>query len=212
MKTKACLTLFTLFFGVLLARCQGTFLYDQQSSTNEVPTGFDPNIQSNEPIGQSFVPTLDSVGFVRLFVSDSIVPTGSPATIYVNLLSGSITGAVLGATSPLALPGGYSSYTTFFFSAPVNVTPGTTYYFQIVANSADEWITRLIPVLNFNGTAYLNGSSFGSGLDQLWFREGIVVPEPSLPLLALSGTALFCARRKKTNLGRGSGNNAVAGR
>ena len=179
------------------ARCQGTFVYDQQSSTNEVSTGFDPNIQSSEPIGQSFVPSLSSVGFVRLYVSDSIFPVGSPATVYVNLLSGSITGTVLAATSPLNLPGGYFGYTNFFFSAPVSVNPGTTYYFQIVANSSDEWLTRFLG----GGSSYTNGTAFLNGqpdtFDDLWFREGIIVPEPSFPLALLGVSALFCNHRRK---------------
>ena len=198
MKTKACLPLSILLASILVGRCQGTFVYDQQSSTNEVPTGLDPYIQSSEPIGQSFVPALSSVGFVRFFVSDSIFPVGSPATIYVNLLSGSITGAVMGATSPLALPGGYSDYTTFFFPTAVTLSPGTTYYFQIVASSADDWRTRLVGVLGFNGTPYVNGVPYGNGSYQLWFGEGIVVPEPSLPLALLTGGTVLYLRRKRT--------------
>ena len=197
MKFRACIALCILLASVILGRCQQAFMYDQQSSTNETAGGVFVNIQSNEPIGQSFVPALSSVGFVRLYVSDSSFPTGSPATVYVNLLAGSITGTVLGATIPLDLSGGFYGFTNFLFSTPVSVTPGTTYYFQLVANSADDWRTSIIGVYGFDGTPYLNGVPYGSGSSQLWFREGIVVPEPSLSLALLAGGALLCFRRKK---------------
>jgi hypothetical protein len=198
MKTKAFLALSISLSSILAGHCQGTFVYDQQSSTNEVYTGFFPYIQSNEPIGQSFVPALASVGFIRLFISDSSFPVGSPSTVSVNLLADSITGTVLGATSPLDLPGGYFGYTNFFFPTPVSITPGTTYYFQLVANSADDWGTLFVPVLGFNGTGYLNGAPYGSGISQLWFREGIVVPEPSFTLLLLTGGSLLHLHRNKS--------------
>ena len=75
------------------AWAQGTFIFDQQSSTNESALGGLWLIQNNQPFGQSFVPTLSSIGFVRLYIfpGGPAVPDG---TINVNLLSGSITGPV----------------------------------------------------------------------------------------------------------------------
>src|ERR1051326_4495493 len=66
-------------------RGQGTFVYDQQSVNTSVPAGILDDIQPNEPIGQSFTPSLSAVGFVRLNLSDAITRNGVGAAVYVNL-------------------------------------------------------------------------------------------------------------------------------
>src|ERR1051326_1925982 len=78
-------------------RGQGTFVYDQQSVNTSVPAGILDDIQPNEPIGQSFTPSLSAVGFVRLNLSDAITRNGVGAAVYVNLRTDSITGPVLGS-------------------------------------------------------------------------------------------------------------------
>lgn len=140
--------------AVLMASCcargQGAFQYDQQSATNEpAPASFAVEIQSNQPFGQSFVPSLSSVGFVRLYVEDSTFTGGSGAAIYLNLLANSITGPVLSASSVVTLPGNFLGYTNFIFSTPVSVIPGTTYYFQPVVSSVDHWRTGVVPGFNY---------------------------------------------------------------
>ncbi len=76
-----------LSFFPCLGYAQGTFLYDQQSSTNETPTsgGAQPVIQQSTPIGQSFTPAFSAVGFVRLKLYDVNPNNGLGATLYVNL-------------------------------------------------------------------------------------------------------------------------------
>src|SRR5437867_13447920 len=99
------------------AKGQGTFIYDQQSVTNDSAVGEGaPAIQSNQPIGQSFTPTLSSIGFIRLFLGDSAF-NGLGATIYVNLRSDSITGPIIGSTDPTFLPDRFSGLTDFLFAA-----------------------------------------------------------------------------------------------
>ncbi len=197
MKTKIYPILVACWLTSLLAHSQGAFIYDQQSSTNEsYPPGQVQYIQPNQPFGRSFTPSLSAVGFVRLFVGDSIYQNGFDATISVNLVANSITGSVLAATSPMHLPGNSFGYVTFYFANPVAVTPGVIYYFQPVVASVDPWLTQLLPGFTYNtGTAFFNG--LASPSVDLWFREGIVVPEPaSLSLLICSGI-LFYARRKR---------------
>ncbi len=182
------------FTGLLLASLtasgQGEFIYDQQSSTNEAyPPGQTQEIQPYQPFGQSFIPNLSAVGFVRLFVADSVFSNGSDATISVNLMANSITGSILAATSPMHLSGNSFGYITFYFANPVAVTPGVTYYFQPIVASPDNWRTALLPGFTYvNGTAFVNGLA-SSSVD-LWFREGIVVPEPSAAFLILFGVGL----------------------
>src|SRR5262249_13722754 len=147
------------------------------------------------PYGQSFIPTLTSIGFVKLQFSDENAGNALGATLYVNLRTGTVSGPLLGSTVPVAMTDGFVGIATFLFSAPLSLTPGVTYFLEPVVQSGDSW--------NINGTeyGYPDGSFWYGGNPQLasdlWFREGIVVPEPSsLSLVALSSTLLFVARNR----------------
>jgi len=170
------------------------FIYDQQSADETTGGGAVVAIQSNQPLGQSFTPTLSSVGFIRLNSGDSTF-NSLGATLYVNLRADSITGTILGSTSPVFMPDGFSGYTNFIFSIPVAVTPGTTYYFQPVVQSGDTW-----GIVGY-GYGYAGGVGFSQGLplpgSDLWFREGILVPEPSTFCLWLVGGAVFVIHRAR---------------
>src|ERR1041384_4587098 len=115
----------------IVIHAQGTFIYDQQSSDETFVNGL-AGIQPNQPIGQSFIPVLSSVGFIRLVLADENPNNGFGATLYVNLRSGGITGPVLSSTDPVMLPDsfgvGSNGFVNFFFQAPPTLTPGTTYY------------------------------------------------------------------------------------
>src|SRR5262245_18890354 len=117
-----------LSLAAITANAQGAFIYDQQSATEATAGGGAAFIQRLQPFGQSFTPTLPSVGFIRLLLSDAGV-NGLSSVVYVNLRSNSITGPVLGSTEPVFLPDGFgvfgsSPYTNFFFATPVPVNPG----------------------------------------------------------------------------------------
>src|SRR6185369_273897 len=75
---------------------QGTFIYDQQSADEGHVFG-DASIQLDQP-GQSFTPSLSSVGFIRLFLQDGRPGNSSGATVHINLRGTSITGPILGST------------------------------------------------------------------------------------------------------------------
>ncbi len=179
------------------ARAQGTLVFDQQSSTSESITGGWLSIQANQPFGQSFVPTLSSIGFVRLRIDQSGAPVQGQ-TVYVNLLSDSITGPVLASTLPVAFPDYFNGYITFNFSTGVSLSPGTRYYLQPVA-STPSFQAGVI-----GGNPYPNGSVFLSGVEHvgeaLWFREGIVVPEPATVSLTLVAGSLLLWLRQKASM------------
>jgi len=192
-----------LMLSALAARGQGTtFIYDQQSATNQGPAGGDGGapIQEDQPMGQSFTPALSSVGFVQLKFDDFNPGNGLGATVYVNLLANSITGTVLDSTAPVFMPDGFSfGITNFFFATPVAVTPGTTYYLQpVVVSGDDPWDVVGGNYGYAGGTAFFNGQPSST---DLWFREGELVPEPASGLLVLLGVAgIWAARRLR---GRG---------
>jgi autotransporter-associated beta strand protein len=155
-----------------------TLVYDQQSTTNDTDVPPLGATMYQQPLGQSFVPTFSSVGFARFSFSVVNVPDAVDATIYVNLWAESIaTGTLLGSTASVFLPVGFSASTNFFFSSPVTVNPGTTYYFQPVAEIGSDYVNV---GLTATGTAYTNGTAIFFGVPisshDLWFREGIVAP------------------------------------
>jgi len=182
---------------LLVARCtsaQGSFVYDQQSSTNPASAGGGPIIQQiAPPYGQSFTPTLSSVAFLQLGLFDSNPGNGFGATVHVNLRTGSIGGPTLASTDPVFMPDGFGDVapgvTNFFFSGNVTLTPGTTYYFQPVVESGDLWGISAGPY-NYPGGSVFVGGQPASASDY-WFREGIFVPEPPSALLFLAGAGVL---------------------
>jgi len=188
-------SVFGLLSTVMHCAGQGTFIYDQQSSTEtllmEGGAAF-----GQQPLGQSFTPTLPSVGFVRLYIYDGVPGGGPGGVIYVNLRTDSITGPIVGTSDPVALPGGFVGFPDFYFPSPVAVSPGATYYFQPFIQTGGGFGINQSSYLYAGGTAYIDG--LPAGLDHdFWFREGIVVvPEPSSTFLAVMGLgAFFLVRR-----------------
>src|SRR4029077_1999779 len=175
---------------------QGTFIVDQQSTTHGPLSEYSQDIRTNQPLGQSFTPALSSVGFVRLFVWDLAPVPASPATISMNLRSDSITGPILASTVPVVLDPSFRNVLDFVFPSPVSVVPGTTYYFQPECQSSDAW-NSVIDFYNYAG-----GVGYALGLPRpplsFWFQKGIIVPEPSTPLILLvGGIFLTFGRRPK---------------
>ncbi len=84
-----------LFLLSLSAHAQGNFIYDQESSDENVAAGgAAAAIQQNQPIGQSFTPTFSSIGFIRLWFGDGTPNNNLGATVFVNLRSDSIMGPI----------------------------------------------------------------------------------------------------------------------
>ena len=190
-------TLWGLLTTTTACLAQGTFQYDQQSWPGPIPANILEYIQSNEPVGESFIPSLSAVGFVQLELFDGHPNNGVGATLYVNLRSNSIAGPILSSTDPVFLPdtpfGG--GVTNFFFSGPAVVVPGTTYFFEIVVQSGDLWLVNTLSDAYPRGEFYRQGTA--QPLADLWFREGIIVPEPSSAwIMLLAGGVWFCVRRR----------------
>jgi hypothetical protein len=153
------------------------------------------NIQTNQPVGQSFVPTLTSIGFVSLLIANFPPPRGfaSNAIVSVNLWSGSISNGTLLASTSDFVSAGFAGTLDFIFSSAVTVTPGNSYYLQPLVLSGGGHVTTQASVLTTGypyGTAIIGGDALD--LSDLWFREGIVViPEPSITLLVFVGIGIW---------------------
>jgi hypothetical protein len=178
--------------GTGLAGAQGTFVYDQQS------TGFidaNPSLGQTS-IGQSFTPTLDSVGFVDLFLANN---GSSNSTVAVNIRSGSITGTILGTSLSVTLPSLTVGTNDFLFSAPISLTPGTKYYFEpVLVGGATDVIVEATFIQYAGGDAIIGGTTKTN--EDLWFREGVIsgVPEPSsVALFVVAGGVLYWQRRNR---------------
>jgi hypothetical protein len=196
----------------LQTHAQG-FVYDQQSATNGVSLlanyvdGL--NIQEDSPLMQSFIPLLSAIGFVQFEFWDIPNNGNNGATVYVNLWTGSPnvnSATFLGSTTPIYMSNGFQNpglggggVTNFYFTNPIALTTGQTYYLQPVVKSGDDpWDIITI------GDTYANGQLFGKtgGYFQpstdLFFREGIVsTPEPTaLALIGLSGAFAWVFKRR----------------
>ena len=183
---------------VCSTRGQGTLQYDQQVNPTTPPGGFNNIVPG--PTGQSFIPSLNSVGFVQLYLNDDQF-NGIGATVDVNLWSGAIgTGTLLGTSSSILMSDAFSGSATFLFSTPLSVTSGTTYYLQPVIESGDNFVVGIVSGPSYpNGTAFFNGTA--ANTVDLWFREGIVVPEPSSFSLAVLGLiGIYPILRSRRNL------------
>ncbi len=192
MKLNLILTVFLL--TTCFVRGQGILIYDQQS-TNLIEGGAGLD-QSSQPMGQSFTPTLSSVGFVMLNLYDAgSLSIGS--TVYVNLRSDSITGTILGSSAGIFLPDQFFGTTNFLFTTPISVTSGETYYLQPVIQSGDTVGSYVTDASYTGGSEILQGIVYP--YRNLWFQEGTYsVPEPSSALLVLLGSGvLICVRRRK---------------
>ncbi len=171
---------------------QGTLQFDQQVNPTTSPGVFF-NI-APDPTGESFIPALSSVGFVQFYFTDS-ANNGVGSTISVNLWSDSIgTGTLLGTTTAVSMPNLFTGQSTFLFNAPISVTPGTTYYLQPFIQSGDSFQLGVVGDNYPNGVAYLHGTPQAG---DFWFREGIVVPEPSVLSLSVLGLVGFSAISRK---------------
>jgi hypothetical protein len=195
MKLKFAALVFVLGTG-LAASAQGTFVYDQLSTG-----AVDASASLNQmPIGQSFTPALDSIGFVDLLLvnNDSLA-----RSVAVNIRSGSLTGAILGTSLPVALPSLSVGTNNFLFSNPIALTPGTQYYFEpVLVGGGINVLAEFTFIQYSGGQATIGGTA--KPTEDFWFREGVVtnVPEPSLAALLLIGSGVMYCRRRKWRVGK----------
>lgn len=164
--------------------------------------GFNVGSAINQPLGQSFTPTLTSLNFADLRIGDASSPPGTAAQVEVEIRQGSITGTVLG-TATTTIPAGTNpagtlpTLTRFLFSGPIALTPGSTYVieaFQIPpmtgSNANFLWYGGPLTASTYPGGTAIVGGVAQPAFD-FAFQEGVAVPEPSSLVLATLGAAGF---------------------
>lgn len=172
--------LFTIL-ALAISPAKADTIFDQTNTTFPLGSLFQ-NISVFTPIGQSFTPTLTSLNFVNVMTQESGFT--APFTLEVNIFSGSISGTLIGTSqlTTITPPSIFATIVTpFTFSTPVTLVPGDLYVFDVVAISGDT----LLGSTNTNN--YPGGTQILSGIAQpdndLWFQEGISVPEPGTIIL-----------------------------
>jgi hypothetical protein len=145
-------------------------------------------------IGQTFRPSLNALDFVQ--VQGGILPDNSTTRSRVLLRAGGESGPLIAASSPLSIDDGAVLTRTYLFETPVALNPGDLYYFGMDLLETDSPDTRMVVSIIDHGDPYPGGDLVVNGLVNpgmdLWFREGLMIPEPSPGhLLALGALALF---------------------
>ena len=167
-------------------------LVDQASGTpNEITT--ESTTLPGNAIVQSFTPSLSAVGFVQLQTYISAASSGE--TVMINLRQDAYNGPIVRSTDPVFLINKGTAINTFYFSGNVPITQNQVYFFEPMVLSAGNWNIGYKPSSYDRGDMYSNGTPSGGFVD-LWFQEGIVVPEPGTVGLLFLGTSLFLWQRR----------------
>ena len=212
MKTTLRNLLAAMFIAASIQTHAQRLVYDQQTTNAPSVSGDYFNIQQDSPLLQSFVPGLSAIGFVQFQFWDIANNGTNGATVYVDLWTGSpdtSSATFLGSTTPVYMPNGFGAsiagVTNFYFSTPVALTAGQTYYLQpIVLSGDDPFDIKVLGNVAPFGDYYPNGTLYAQGTDvgiDLWFREGIVsAPEPSTLALIGLGSLLVLGFKRRFKL------------
>jgi len=188
-----------LFFGLTASElfAQGFLAVDQASGTTDELVQVFTLIPDNQ-IAQSFTPSLSAVGFVQFQTVTFQDNNGAGVVVAVNLRQGAYNGSIISSTTPLVIVRGPIQIGTFYFPEEVPVIPGQRYFFEPVLLSAGN-----LDIGTKSPSPYLGGDLWSNGLmdpqADLWFREGIMVPEPDTIWLLLFGGGVFIWRWRVGN-------------
>lgn len=179
---KVILTITFTICASLSAAAQGTFVYDQESSSDETHQTGGVAIQFYGSVGQSFTPSFSSVGFIRVKLFDVTPGNALGATLVMNLRSDAINGPIIGTAAPLALTNGFAGSANFLFSTAINVVQDQLYFFETTVQSGDTWGIRTMS--NVPGDNYPGGMMFGGGCQPVLVTSGF-------------GKALLCQNHRQ---------------
>jgi hypothetical protein len=179
-----------LFLGLRLYSTGQEFMADQANGSIN-----DPPVVSGLPlpgsIAQSFTPLLPSVDFIQV---DIYLLTSDPQTFYFNLRANDPNSPIFASTVPVVLSNRSNKKELFYFPNSVSLIPGNVYFFEPVdASNGRMSIGYLSPSGYTRGDLWSNGGKDPDA--DLWFREGVIVPEPSAAILVGLGGLILLFRQ-----------------
>ena len=149
----------------------------------------------NKPflIGQEFTPSLPLLNFVDLSVQ-VFTSLNYPLSLYAEIHADTFSGPLLGTASPITYSQTFAGEAHLEFPTTVSITSGQLYVLRLDSTFAPGYGVQINLVPAGAGPGYDKGRFVFGGLPQsdgadLWFREGIAVPEPST--LAVGGLAIL---------------------
>jgi hypothetical protein len=163
--------------------------------SNNVPTAMYYSLLSL-PIGQEFIPASTSLNAVDLLTYGSDGPV--TAIFQVSIHAGSFAGPVVGLSDPAFVSDSSPTLTQFTFSTMVSLTPGNIYAMELILTTGARawWAVGYDPTAAYSQGRMILGGVPTSQYD-LWFQEGVVVPEPRTTMLCLIGIAAFIIFRRR---------------
>jgi hypothetical protein len=143
------------------------YTWDQTNDTFSPGSGY--GIISASPIGQEFLPGLNSLEVVQLQICN---PTGI-AHLLVSIYSDTITGTLIASSDTVSISSGYDDIVTFLFNSAALV-PATQYVMAVAQIDGDSFVR----CANSSSSTYLWGRLILAGTpeenEDFWFREGIL--------------------------------------
>lgn len=146
-------------------------------------------IRTNAPMGQTFTPASNAVGFVQLYVV-----AGGSAVLHANLREGGVTGPMMAQSRQVAVAGGFSGILHFGFATNLAVTASQLYCIEPIIDSGADCSIVIYHFTYPGGEAIVQGAPINWSTD-MWFREGTVANYPRFEGLAAapSGSGQFQA-------------------
>ena len=136
-------------------------------------------------LGQEFTPTLSSLDFVDLYVQVAVISTMSPFALRVEVRDDTINGPLLGTSFLSFSRTNFTGEVRLRFSDSVSLVPGQRYVLRPDVSGKADFIQFGVPRAEagppYDGGRFLRDGIASPDLD-LWFREGVVVPEPGVQL------------------------------
>jgi hypothetical protein len=178
MKTRICL-----IFAALPAVTGLSQLLQVDQRADSYGNG-DYSITTNTPIGQTFMPATNGVGFVELFIWE-----GGPATLRVNLRAAGIAGPLVAMSRPVRITASFKVPIRFDFGTNVPVVPEQSYCIEPILESGADCRFVFYHYGYPRGEGIVDGKPSTSIYSDMWFREGVVADFPrftSLPAQALN--------------------------
>ncbi len=159
-------------------------------------------IKTNAPMGQTFTPSSNAVGFVQFQMKSS-----GTSKLHVDLRGGGIAGPVIAQSRPQTVTNASFTVVLFEFGANVPVISGQLYCVEPIIDSGSDCIMQLYHYAYPRGEALLKGTPVSSITD-MFFREGTVARFPSFDAM----TALRNPTRVQMTLGGFTGQQIVVER